>query len=145
KADPGKLVYGSAGNGTLQHLAMELFLQGAGLEALHVPYKGLGPARPDLFSGRAHIMMSSLASLATHVRSKSVHAVAITSSTRSPVFPELPTMIESGVNGFVVEQWQGVLVVAGTPGTIVEQLQRGIAATLKRPEMKSYLRTSGAK
>lgn len=145
KANPGKLVYGSAGNGTLQHLAMELFLQGAGIEALHVPYKGLGPALPDLYAGRAHIMMSSLASLAPHVRSKSIRALAITSSERTPVFPEVPTMVESGVGGFVVEQWQGTLVPAGTPRAVVEQLRREIVKTLKRPEMVAYLAASGAK
>jgi tripartite-type tricarboxylate transporter receptor subunit TctC len=145
KAQAGKLVYASAGKGSLQHLSMELFLQGAGIDALHVPYKGMAPALTDVHAGRAHIMMSSLASLASHVQSKSVHALAITSSERSPILPDLPTMIESGFSGFVVEQWQGTLVPAGTPEAIIARLQAAIAKALHATEMTAYLRKSGAK
>jgi len=145
KKHAGKLVYASAGKGTLQHLSMELFSQSAGIDALHVPYKGMAPALTDVHAGRAHVMMSSLASLASHVRSKSVHARAITSRERSPLLPDVPTMIESGFVGFVVEQWQGVLVPAGTPEAIIARLQAAIAKGLQRTEMTAYLRTSGAK
>lgn len=144
RANPEKLVYGSAGDGTLQHLAMELFLLSTGTQALHVPYKGVGPSLPDLFAGRAHIMMSSLASLAPHVRSGAIRALAVTGSERSAVLPDLPTMAEAGVPGFVVEQWQGAMVPAGTPGAVVERLHREIVRALKRPNMLAYLEKSGA-
>lgn len=143
RANPGKLNYGSAGNGTLQHLSMALFLQAMNIQALQVPYKGVGAALPDLFSGRTHIMMSSLSALAPHVRAKTLMALAITSRDRNPVLPELPTLSESGVPGYEVMQWQGILITAGTPTTILTRLQRDIAQTMKLPDVARHFANDG--
>ena len=144
KANPGKLNYGSAGNGTLQHLSMELFLQAMNIQALQVPYKGVAAALPDLFSGRTHIMMSSLSALSPQVRAKTLMALAITTRERNPALPDLPTMIESGVPGYEVTQWQGVLVTAGTPAAITARLQRDIARSVKQPDVATHLANDGS-
>lgn len=144
KAHPSKLNYASAGNGTLQQLAMELFIHSTGIQALHVPYKGFAPALTDVMAGRAHMLMSSLAALAPHIRAKTIHALAVTSAERSPVLPEVPTMAEAGVAGFVVDQWQGALAPAGTPPPIVERLHREIARALQQPEVASFLAKDGS-
>jgi tripartite-type tricarboxylate transporter receptor subunit TctC len=144
KANPGKLNYASSGTGTLQQLSMELFKLNAGISAVEVPYKGVGPSLIDLAAGRVQIMMSSLASLAPHVRSKAIVALAVTARDRTPVFPDLPTMSEAGVPGFVVEQWQGALAPAATPRDILERLQREIAKALQRPEVHQFFANDGA-
>jgi len=144
KANPGKLNYGSAGNGTLQHLSMELFLQAMNIQALQVPYKGVAAALPDLFSGRTHIMMSSLSALSPQVRAKTLMALAITTRERNPALPDLPTMIESGVPGYEVTQWQGVLITAGTPAAITARLHRDIARSVKQPDVATHLANDGS-
>lgn len=143
KANPGKLNYGSAGNGTLQHLSTGLFLRAMNIQALQVPYKGVGAALPDLFSGRTHIMMSSLSALTPHVRAKSLMALAITSRERNPVLPDLPTLDESGVPGYEVMQWQGMLITAGTPTAIIKRLHREIVLTMKQPELARHFAADG--
>ncbi len=144
KANPGKLNYGSAGSGTLQHLSMELFLQAMNIQALQVPYKGVAAALPDLFSGRTHIMMSSLSALAPQVRAKTLMALAITSRERNAALPDLPTMIESGVPGYEVTQWQGVLITAGTPAAITARLHGDIARAVKQPDVATHLANDGS-
>jgi tripartite-type tricarboxylate transporter receptor subunit TctC len=144
KANPGKLSYGTSGNGTLQHLSMELFLQGAKLSAAAVPYKGTGAAMPDLFSGRVPLLMSSLSTLSQHIRAKSVVALAVTTRERNASLPEVPTMIESGVPDFDVTQWQGVLVTKGTPATIIARLQRDIAASARMPAVAAHFAADGS-
>ncbi len=144
KSNPGKLNYGSAGNGTLQHLSMELFLQAMNIQALQVPYKGVAAALPDLFSGRTHIMMSSLSALAPQVRAKTLMALAITTRERNPALPDLPTMIEASVPGYDVTQWQGMLITSGTPAAITARLQRDIARTVKQPEVAAHFASDGS-
>ena len=144
KSNPGKLNYGSAGNGTLQHLSMELFLQAMNIQALQVPYKGVAAALPDLFSGRTHIMMSSLSALSPQIRAKTLMALAITSRERSPALPDLPTLIEAGVPSYDVTQWQGVLITAGTPAAIPARLQREIARAVKQPEVATHFANDGS-
>lgn len=144
KSHAGKLNYVSAGNGTLQQLSMELFNQAVGVKIVEVPYKGLGPAYPDIFAGRVQMMMSSLASLAPHIRAKRLHALAVTSSARAPVLPELPTMVEAGVPGFIVAQWQGLVMPAATPAAIVERVQREVAKALRYPDIAAFLANDGA-
>ncbi len=144
KANPGKLNYGSSGNGTLQHLSMALFLQAMNIQALQVPYKGVGAVLPDLFAGRTHLLMSSLSSLASHVRAKTLMALAITSRERNAALPDLPTLIEAGVPGFEVTQWQGVLITAGTPAAIIARLQREIDRAVKQPEVANHFANDGS-
>jgi tripartite-type tricarboxylate transporter receptor subunit TctC len=144
KANPQKLNYASTGNGTLQHLATALFLQQMNIEALHVPYKGVAAVLPDLFAGRAHILMSSLSALGSHVRAKSVNALAISTRERHPTWPELPTMIEAGVPGYEVTQWQGVLITHGTPPAIITRLHRDIAQAARLPEVAKVFAADGS-
>lgn len=143
KSNAGKLNYASAGNGTLQQLSMELFNQGVGVKVLEIPYKGLGPAFPDIFAGRVQMLMSSLASLAPHIRAKLLRALAVTSSERTAVLPDLPTMIEAGVPGFIVTQWQGLVMPAATPAAIVEQVQRSVAKALESRDVATFLANDG--
>lgn len=143
KSNAGKLNYVSAGNGTLQQLSMELFNQAVGVKVLEVPYKGLGPAFPDIFSGRVQMMMSSLASLAPHIRAKLLHALAVTSRVRSAVMPEVPTMIEAGVPGFVVTQWQGLVMPAAAPVAIIERVQRDVGKALQSADIAAILANDG--
>ena len=144
KAKPGGIIYASAGNATLQHVATEMFGQAAGFKALHVPYKGVGPVLPDLFAGRVHFFMSSLSALSPHIRSRAVTPLAVTSAERSPVFPSLPTLIEAGVPGYVVVQWQAVLAPAGTPAAPIERFQQAIAGALRQPEVARSLSADGS-
>jgi tripartite-type tricarboxylate transporter receptor subunit TctC len=143
KSNPGKLNYGSAGNGSLQHLSMELFAAEVGVKMVHVPYKGSGEALPDLMSGQTHVMMSTIMSFMPQVRSKVLRALAVTSAQRSTVIPEVPTMIEEGIPGFLLTQWHGVLAPAETPLPIVERLHREIAKAMRYPKVTSVIATDG--
>lgn len=144
KAHAATINYASAGNATLQHVATELFAQAAGFKAIHVPYKGVGPILPDLFTGRVHMLMSSLSALAPHIRAGSVRALAVTTPERSPMLPALPTMIESGVPGYAVVQWQAVLTPAGTPAAAIERFQQAMARALRQPEVARSIAADGS-
>ena len=144
RAYPGKLNYASTGNGTLQHLATEFYGVLAGVELVHVPYKGLGAAFPDLLSGRVHLIMASAPSIVPHIRSRALRPLAVTGARRVVALPELPTMIDAGVPGFDVTQWQGMLAPAGTPRSIVECLYREITNVLQQPDVASRLANDGA-
>jgi tripartite-type tricarboxylate transporter receptor subunit TctC len=139
KAHPGKLNYLSTGNASFVHLATKWFETAAGVDLVHVPYKGLGAAYPDLLSGRLQTSFASPAFAMPHVRSRALRPLAITSASRSKILPDLPTMVESGVAGFVVTQWIGVLAPAGTPRPIVEILHREIVNALEQPEVEASL------
>jgi tripartite-type tricarboxylate transporter receptor subunit TctC len=139
KANPGKLNYASAGNGTLQHLATELFATSTGIRLAQVPYKGVGGAFPDLLSNRVQMTLSSMTALGPHMRSKALRGLAVTSAQRTKDFPELPTMLEAGIRGFVVTQWHGVLAPSATPRRLVERVQREIANVVQQPEMAARL------
>ena len=144
KAYPNKLSYGTSGNGTLQHLSMELFLQAMNLQAQAVPYKGVGATLPDLFAGRIQILMSSLSSLTSHIRAKSLTALAVTTRERNAALPELPTMIESGIADYDVSQWQGVLITTGTPAAIIARLQHDIANAARVPIVAAHFASDGS-
>jgi tripartite-type tricarboxylate transporter receptor subunit TctC len=144
KSNAGKLNYVSAGSGTLQQLSMELFNLAVGIKVLEVPYKGLGPSFPDIFAGRVQMMMSSLAALSPHIRAKLLHAIAVTSSERTGIFPELPTMIEAGVPGFIVNQWQGLVMPAGTPSPIVNRIQSEVLKSLQHRDLALFLSNDGS-
>ena len=142
KAHPGKYNYGSSGVGGAGHLAMALFTSMAGVEAVHVPYKGGAPAVADLVAGRLSLMMANLTTAQPHIRAGRLRALGIGTLNRSKVFPELPTIAESGVPGYEANNWNGVVVPARTPKDIIERLHREIAATLKEPAVAERMAKS---
>jgi tripartite-type tricarboxylate transporter receptor subunit TctC len=143
KANPAKLTYATSGIATLQQLATELFAATAGIKLVHVPYKGVGAAFPDLIAGRTHMTISSVSALASLIRSKFLRPLAVTTTKRTAMLPEVPTMTEAGVPGFVVTQWHGILAPAGTPRPIVERLQREIAKAVQNADVVSRLASDG--
>jgi tripartite-type tricarboxylate transporter receptor subunit TctC len=143
KANPGKLNYVSAGNGTLQHLATELFASNASIKLSHVPYKGVGAALPDLLSNRVQLTMSSVTSLIAHIRSKGLRPLAVTSAQRVKDLPEVPTMVEAGYRNFVVTQWHGVIAPRATPQTLVERLQHELRIVVEHVDVISRLEKDG--
>jgi tripartite-type tricarboxylate transporter receptor subunit TctC len=143
KANPSKLNFASTGPASLAHLAGELFALSTGTQIVHVPYKGVGAALPDMLSGRIHLSFFSGGSVYSQVRTQKLKALAIASTTRAKMAPELPTMIEAGVPGFVVTQWHGLLAPRGTPRTIIERLHAEIVKAVQRPEVTSRLALDG--
>lgn len=144
KAHPGQLTYASAGNGSTTHLAAELFKSMAGLDMIHVPYKGGGPALVDLIAGQVNLYFGSMPAALPHVKNGKLRALAVTSAKRSRAAPELPTVAESGFPGFAADTWIGVLAPAGTPGPIVVRLNREIVKILQQPELEEKLSAQGA-
>lgn len=136
KANPGKLNYGSAGNGSPGHLAVELFKTMAGVNIVHVPYKGAAPATTDLLSGQIHMMSGGMSAALPHVRSGKLKALGVTSAKRSPVVPDVPTVDESGLPGYAVSTWFGILSTRNTPASAVSRLNAAILELLKNPEVK---------
>ena len=143
KAEPGKIAFASSGNGSAQHLAGELFRQRAGLDMLHVPYKGGGPALTDVMGGQVPIYFGNMASALPHVKGGKLKALAITSAKRSPAAPELPTIAESGIPGYQVYEWNAIFAPAGTPPAIVNRLQAEIAKAVKIPEVRERMLALG--
>ena len=143
KANPGKLTYGSSGVASLQQLSTELMSSMTGIKLIHVPYKGIGAGFPDLIAGRTQLTISSTASLAGLFRSKYLRPLAVTTAQRTPMLPEVPTMAEAGLQGFVVTQWHGLLAPAGTPKAIVDRVQQGVATILKSPDVLARLAADG--
>ena len=143
KAHPDKLAYGSAGAGSLTHLAGLLFLQANGASALHVPYKGGGPALQDLVGGRIAFAMQGQTAVVPLVKDKRLKALAFTAMKRSPLFPDVPTLNESGMPGFEIGAWFGVLVPANTPSAIVKRLNAEIVKAVQDPDLKARLAHEG--
>ena len=143
RAEPGKISFASSGNGSAQHLAAELFRQRAGLEMVHVPYKGGGPALIDVMGGQVPLYFGNMASALTHVKSGKLKALAITGSKRSPAAPELPTVAESGMPGYQVYEWNAIFAPAGTPPAIINRLQSEIAKVVKVPEVRDRMLALG--
>jgi tripartite-type tricarboxylate transporter receptor subunit TctC len=144
KERPGKLNNASAGVGSFQHLASELFRIQAGIEWLHVPYKGGGPAMMDLMGGQADASVGSLIQMLPHIRSGKLKALGTTGAKRSPVLPDVPTVAEAGVPGYEATNWWGFLAPAGTPPAIVERLHQEVAAVQASAETKRRFDTEGA-
>ena len=142
KAHPGKYNYGSSGVGGAGHLAMALFTSMAGVEAVHVPYKGGAPAVADLVAGRLALMMANLTTAQPHIRAGRLRALGIGTQTRSKLFPEVPTIAESGVPGYEANNWNGVVAPARTPKAVIDRLQREIAAVLKEPAIAERMAKS---
>lgn len=143
KAAPGKYNYGSSGVGGAGHLAMALFTSMAGVEALHVPYKGGAPAVADLVAGRLNMMMANLTTAQPHIRSGKLRGLGIGKVKRSPLFPEMPTIAEAGVKGYEANNWNGVVAPTGTPRAAIERLHREIVATLKEPAIADRMTRAG--
>lgn len=131
KANPGQYNYGSSGVGGAGHLAMALFTHMAGVDAVHVPYKGGAPAVTDLVAGRLSLMMANLTTAQPHIRAGRLRGLGIGTKTRSPLFPDLPTIAESGVPGYEANNWNGIVVPSGTPSAVVNLLQKEVADVLK--------------
>jgi len=144
KARPGALNYGSAGNGSANHLAGAYFALRAGIEIQHVPYRGAGPALNDLVAGTLEMMPATIPSSIGLVRDRLVRALAVTSATRVPALPDLPTLAEAGVPGYEMAAWYGIMAPAGTPRPIVDRLQREIAAALSAPDVRARIADDGA-
>jgi tripartite-type tricarboxylate transporter receptor subunit TctC len=145
KANAGKLTFASPGSSTLNRLEMEVFKKDAGLDMVHVPYKGgAGPAVTDVLAGHVDMMFTTLSSAMEFVRTKSVKALAVTSRERLADLPDMPTMYELGWKNLVTSSWLGVLLPTGTPRPIVEKLHGAIAKVLAGPEIQARMRQGGA-
>ncbi len=142
-ARPGQLTYASAGNGSASHLAMELFKEMAHVEIAHVPYKGATPGVTDLLGGHVHIMLIGLPAALPQVRVHKLTALGVSSLRRSPIAPDLPTIAESGLPGFDVVNWLGVLAPAGTPRTVVAKLDGEISKILRQSDTRQRLIEQG--
>jgi tripartite-type tricarboxylate transporter receptor subunit TctC len=144
KARPGKLAYASGGNGSSSHMSMELFKSMTGVDLIHVPYKGSSPALTDVVAGQDAIMSVNMPPAVPLVKAGKLRALAVTTSTRSPLMPEVPTVAESGLPGYETVAWFGVLAPAGTPRDVVDKLSVEIAKIARLPEMRERLTSLGA-
>ncbi|UOB05694.1 tripartite tricarboxylate transporter substrate binding protein [Diaphorobacter nitroreducens] len=144
KRDPGKLTYASAGNGTSIHLAGEVFASMAGLNLLHVPYKGSGPAVTDMLGGQVDLMFDSITSARPHIQAGKLRALGVTSAKRSATLPDVPTIAEAGVPGYEVSPWFAVFAPAGTPAAIVNKINAALIDAMKQPDTVAKFETIGA-
>jgi len=144
KRRPGELLWTSSGIGQTQHMAAELFKLTTGIDAKIVHFKGGGPASIDLLGGHSHVTISSLATMLGHIKSGRLRALAVCGDKRSPYLPETPTLVESGISGYEVSGWWGILAPAATPGPIVERLDKEIKASLDSDELKKFFERQGA-
>jgi tripartite-type tricarboxylate transporter receptor subunit TctC len=143
KANPGKINMASPGIGSIQHVAGELFRFKTGVDMVHVPYRGSGPALTDLLAGQVQVMFDVTSTSAAHVKAGKLRALAVTTATRSEVFPDIPTVSEF-VPGYEFSNWQGVGAPKNTPADIIEKLNKEINAGLVDPKMKARLADLGA-
>ncbi|MSQ71945.1 MAG: tripartite tricarboxylate transporter substrate binding protein [Betaproteobacteria bacterium] len=139
KAKPGALAFASGGNGSVQHLAGEMFKRMAGVDMLHVPYKGIGPAMNDLIGGQVNLAIESLAATQPHIRSGRLRALAVASAQRVATIPDVPTSAESGLQGFDVPVNLFLMATAATPAAVVARLNGAMKTVLGRPEFRDNL------
>jgi tripartite-type tricarboxylate transporter receptor subunit TctC len=144
KARPGQLNYASAGNGTPHHIAGEMFKQMAGVDMVHIPYKGTGPAVPDLIAGQVSFMSVEILAAMPHVKSGKLRALGIATGNRNPSALEIPTVSEAGLPGFEVTSWYGILAPAGTPKPITERLAMEMTKAIATPDLSERLASLGA-
>ena len=144
RANPGRLTFGSGGVGSTPHLAAELFKSLAGIDAVHVPYKGGAPALNDLVGGQLSFMIENVPGTMPFARAGKLRALAVTSAERTSLDPRLPTMAEAGVPGYEVVGWNGIVAVTGTPVEITKRLQAETANVLRQPEVRERLAAMGA-
>jgi tripartite-type tricarboxylate transporter receptor subunit TctC len=143
RANPSKLNYASTGNASLAHLATEFFAHSTGVRLVHIPYKGVGAGLTDMLSGQIHMSFLSMGSVYSHVRSGKLRALAIASAQRAKMAPEIPTMTEAGVPGYVVTQWHGMVAPRGTPRPVIQRLHAEIIKAVRRPDVVSRLSLDG--
>ena len=144
KANPGKVNFGSAGNGGISHLVPEMFKSATGLDLVHIPYKGSAPAFTDLVGGQVQFMAESIPQAAAYHKQGKVRALAVTSKERNPALPEVPTAIESGLKGFEVVGFYGFLAPAGTPKEVVAKLSTAFGQVMQLPEVRGRMVEQGA-
>ena len=143
RANPGKLNFGSPGNGSSAHLTGEMFSQVNGLTLQHVPYKGSAPAMMDLMAGRIDIMFDNIPLPLPHIKAGKLRALAVTAAQRSAVLPDMPTLAEAGVKGFDVSSWYGIYAPAGLPRELVQRLNAAFNEALRAPEIRDQLSAQG--
>lgn len=139
RAKPGSVSYGSAGQGSLTHLTMELLKDAANLFAVHIPYRGIAPAFQDLLGGQTQAMFPGLAAALPHIRSGRVRPLAVTGNARHPLLKDVPTMVEAGFKGFDALQWYGVVGPAGLPAPVLKTLNETLNAVLTGPDLRDKL------
>jgi tripartite-type tricarboxylate transporter receptor subunit TctC len=144
KANPGKLNYGSAGSGASHHLAAELFKMQAGVDMLHVPYKGIGPMMQDLIAGNIDLCFDGMGSSSPQIKGGKIVPLAVTTLTRSPVIPEVPTMAELGFKNYEITTWYALWAIKGTPKEIVDRMYKETAKVLADPDVKRIWASQGA-
>ncbi|GAA5233965.1 tripartite tricarboxylate transporter substrate binding protein [Verticiella sediminum] len=142
RANPGKLNYGSGGIGSSQHLAGSMLRHRAGIDIVHIPYKGSGPAVSDLMAGQVDMMLDT-GSMA-HVQAGALKALAVASRERVPALPDVPTFDELGVEGMHASAWYGIVAAAGTPASVIERLNQELNAVLQEPQVREALGKMGA-
>jgi tripartite-type tricarboxylate transporter receptor subunit TctC len=143
RSQPGRLSYASAGDATSSHLTMELFKRRAGLDLVHVPYRGEAPALNDLLAGQVDMEFTSLTSVLPHLANPRLRVLAVSTAARSKLAPDLPTVAESGVPGFQATGWYGLMAPAGTPEAVIDRLNRALVAVLSDTAMKARLQAMG--
>jgi tripartite-type tricarboxylate transporter receptor subunit TctC len=144
RASPGTMTFASAGNGSPQHLAGEMFQRMAGVRMVHVPYKGSGPAMIDLMSGQVHTMIETAPAAQPHIKSGKLRALATTTEEPVPTLPEVPTAAQSGLEGFVVSSMFGLVAPAGTPDAVVAKLSAALKSIMAMADVKETLLAQGA-
>jgi tripartite-type tricarboxylate transporter receptor subunit TctC len=144
KANPGKLNYGSAGNGTTHHLSVELFKMMTGTQITHVPYKGAGPLMPALLAGEVDLAFDGMGTSATQIKAGKIRPLAVTTTTRSPVVPDVPTMQEAGLPGYEVTTWYAVWAIRGTPQAAIDRMYVETVKAMQLPDMKDIWASQGA-
>ena len=144
KANPGKLSFGSGSNGSAGHLAGELFKREAGIDMVHVPYKGAAPALQALLAGDTQLMFDNLANSTPQLKAGKLNALAVTTAKRSALVPDLPTLSETGLPGFDMYTWWGFLAPAGTPKEIIAKWNAEVTRILNTPEMRAFFAQQGA-
>jgi tripartite-type tricarboxylate transporter receptor subunit TctC len=144
RKNPGKLNFGSAGNGTAHHLAGELFKIQTKTFMTHIPYRGAGPALQDLIGGQLDLMFDGLGSSASHLKGGRIKALAVASAKRAPGFPDVPTAAEAGVPGYEVSTWYGLWAIKGTPPEVVERMTEEVKKALASPEIQQNWTSAGS-
>ncbi len=144
KANPGKLNYGSAGNGTTHHMVGELFKLRTGTNLTHVPYRGAGPLMPDLLGGVVDLAFDGMGTSGPQIKGRKLRPLAVSSGTRNALIPEVPTMAEAGVNGLVATTWYALFAIKGTPKPIQEKMYQAVAKLLQDPDIKKVWELQGA-
>jgi tripartite-type tricarboxylate transporter receptor subunit TctC len=143
KANPGKLNYASQGNGSVSHIGTEIFKQTTGIEMVHVPYKGSGPAIQDVLAGQVQVFITTPPSVMQHVQSGKLKGLAVTGKTRHPSMPNVPTTSEAGLPGFQLESWVALYAPASTPAPVIAKLSEAVKKSLEQAEVKQRADTAG--